>query len=199
MSAKRGLGAVGTLQAQLSAAYREVERLTKEVSRLSVDALTGVAGRAVFERTLQTDFARAQRTKRPVGVLMLDVDHFKGVNDDYGHTVGDEVLREIAKAAAAHVRDSDLFARYGGEEFVAVVDGATKSGLLTLAERIRESVAALVFTNDAFADFRVTVSIGAALMNADDVEALDSIKRADAALYAAKRGGRDRVVFDHAD
>ncbi len=181
----------------------DVERLTAEVERLSVDCLTGVAGRAIFERTLQTDYARAKRTKRPFGVLMLDVDHFKGVNDRYGHPAGDEVLRAVAQAAAIHVRDSDLFARYGGEEFVAVVDSATKSGLMNLAERIRESVARLKFEGERqpgtagyVPAFGVRVSIGAALLNLDETDgAVEVVKYADRALYAAKAGGRDRVMF----
>ncbi len=182
-----------SVEAELREARAHVEELKAEVERRSIDALTGVAGRGVFERSLQTSYARVRRTKVPSGVLMLDVDRFKRVNDDFGHVFGDCVLRAVAQAAAFYVRESDLFARYGGEEFVAVIDRMSRRGLTVLAERIRKSVAALEFDYEGFVG--VTVSIGAALMYDNDDDPFESIKRADVGLYRAKNSGRDRVEF----
>lgn len=168
---------------------RQVEQLRAEVQRLSVDAVTGVAGRGVFDRALQVEHARSSRTRRQLGVMMLDIDHFKRVNDQHGHAIGDQVLRSVAQAAALHVRASDTFARYGGEEFVALIDGTTRTGLIALAERIRHSVAA-----DRYPLPQVTISIGVAFIETDE-PAEDGIKRADLALYQAKDAGRNQVKF----
>ena len=177
---------------QLRNALLTIERLQAEVERLSIDSLTGVAGRAVFERELLASFAQMKRTERPVGILMLDIDHFKDVNDTFGHPAGDDVLKDVAKAASSHMRGSDTFARYGGEEFVAIVRDASPPALTKLAERIRLSVAELTFKD---VNRKITVSIGATLMDRLDQEPQDAIKRADVALYVAKDEGRDRVWF----
>lgn len=167
----------------------EVTRLRVENERLSTDTVTGIPGRGVFEAALTTGFARARRYGRRLGVLMIDVDHFKQVNDRHGHRVGDEVLHGVAQGVASQVRGADTVARYGGEEIVALVEGLTRRQLGKLAERARVTVEGLRCP-------RVTVSIGTALLNDEDEDGWNVVKRADAALYRAKRAGRNRVEHE---
>jgi two-component system cell cycle response regulator len=126
---------------------------------------------------------------------MIDIDHFKAINDTYGHDVGDEVLREFAARLATNVRAIDLPCRYGGEEFTVIMPGATLEAAEKVAERIRLHVAGAPFRVAAGSELlNVTISIGvaASLGEGDTPEAL--VKRADAAVYAAKAGGRNRVI-----
>jgi len=167
----------------------EVARLNAEVERLSIDAVTGIAGRGVFDRSMVTSFARSKRAGQPMGVLMIDVDHFKAVNDEFGHQVGDRILRDIAMALGYHARGTDVLARFGGEEFAAVIDDANPVGLAILAGNMRRKVDALNLLGYPL----VTVSIGYSLQTPDDANAADILKRADAAMYAAKANGRNRV------
>jgi len=164
------------------------QRLEDEVARLSVDALTGLSGRGVFDRALETEFARACRFNREIGLVMIDVDHFKSVNDDHGHVRGDEVLRTIAGRVQAYVRTCDVIARYGGEEFVILTDGATLVGLEVISERVRMAVC-----DKPIDKIRATISVGFAVQIPSDVTGLDVLKRADSALYRAKNNGRNCV------
>lgn len=160
----------------------------------SLDPLTGLANRRTSERRLQTERARASRRQAALSVFMLDLDHFKRVNDTWGHACGDLVLVEVARVMQEELRGSDLGARFGGEEFLAVLPDTDAAQALQVAERIRERIAALEI---AASDdrIRVTASIGIATMLADEpMDAL--VARADAALYAAKAGGRNRCVAD---
>ncbi len=163
--------------------------LLSEVEHLATrDGLTGLSNRRLFEETLQREVARSHRRKAPLALVVLDVDHFKDVNDTVGHQAGDEVLREVAQAMVGHTKASDLPARYGGDEFVVLLPDCTAANALVVAERLRAAVAHEVSA------VPVTVSAGVGAMpdNAGDGERL--VAAADAALYAAKREGRDRSV-----
>ena len=167
----------------------ENKRLRAEVERLSIDAVTGIAGRGVFDRAMVTGYARAKRSSHPMGILMIDIDHFKHVNDVFGHQAGDRVLRDMAVALGYHIRGTDVLARYGGEEFAVVVDDANPVGLAILAENMRRKVEAM----NRLSYPMVSVSIGWAIEEASDGEAASILKRADAAMYVAKANGRNRV------
>jgi diguanylate cyclase len=150
------------------------------------DALTGLPNRRHFEETLDRELARSLRTDQPVSLLMLDIDHFKKVNDTHGHQAGDAVLRAVGRGLSETMRTSDVVARYGGEEFAIVMPDAQTEDAVVVADRIRRALTTL--------DVPVTVSIGVAtyLRHADDASAL--IEAADQALYESKRSGRDRAT-----
>lgn len=156
------------------------------------DPLTGIANRRTFETTLRRELDVAARANTPVSLVLLDVDHFKGLNDTYGHQRGDEVLRELAGALSSVCRRVDTPARYGGEEFIVIAPRCTAAESYMLAERIRAAMAAVD------CGMRVTVSAGVASwpLHADDADGL--VRAADAALYESKRHGRDRVTRAHA-
>jgi diguanylate cyclase (GGDEF)-like protein/PAS domain S-box-containing protein len=164
------------------------ERLHELATR---DPLTGTYNRRYLEELLRTEVERADRYARPLTVAMVDVDHFKRVNDTYGHPVGDQVLRTIVDRCQKAIRISDALARYGGEEFVLVLPETAPNEARIVAERVRTAVnGALVVVGDRA--LPITVSIGlAALQGKEKAEAL--LARADEALYAAKQAGRDRV------
>jgi two-component system cell cycle response regulator len=151
------------------------------------DGLTGVANRRRFDRALDVAVARADAGGAGFGLILVDLDHFKALNDRHGHQVGDEVLRAAARSMAAVCRDSDLPARYGGEEFAVIVDNADTAFCLAAAERIREAIR----TVDTAVP--VTASVGVAMYPNDGGTAADVLAAADAALYVAKAAGRDRV------
>jgi diguanylate cyclase (GGDEF)-like protein/PAS domain S-box-containing protein len=170
-------------------ALRQVERLS---AMALLDSLTGLGNRAFLERTLEAKGREARASGEPFGVLFIDVDHFKRVNDTYGHAIGDEVLRVLARTLARNQRVGDEIARFGGEEFVLVTGPIAPQGLVTLAERLR----VLVRTsrvNTSTEPVSVQVSIGAAMARPDD-SPQQVLDRADQRLLAAKRNGRDRVV-----
>lgn len=164
------------------------------------DPLTGWSNRRYLEARLQEELARCRRERLPLACLMIDVDHFKAVNDRYGHLVGDEVLRGITRRIGDEVRGSDVAARYGGEEFVILLPATDAAAAGVLAERIRGVVAAQPFElGDDRKPLSVTVSIGVADLtperHADDDAGAKLIARADSALYEAKAGGRNMVVL----
>lgn len=169
------------------------EALKRELHSVSelvrVDSLTGLHNRRAFDEHLPREVARSQRLGEPFCLLMIDIDHFKRLNDTYGHPAGDAVLRSVARAIAGCTRPSDLVARYGGEEFAVVLSGIDSGQALAVAERIRRQVA---LAESGL--HRVTVSVGVAQYRpsaGDDAEQL--LGRADQALYAAKHAGRNRV------
>ncbi len=174
-----------------------VHDLTQEV-RLrrdaAIDVLTGVSNRRNFIARGRDEIGRAARYGRPCSVLMLDIDHFKQVNDTYGHAAGDEALRQFASACQAMLRDSDVIARIGGEEFAVILPETDAAGAKILAERLREGVSRIrVPVGDG--GFGFTVSIGIA-NRAGDEDGIDEVlARADRALYQAKQEGRDRVAI----
>lgn len=170
-----------------------LERLA-ELERLAyVDALTGLANRRYAEITLNARLEELQRYGWRFGVLFIDIDHFKDINDRYGHDLGDQVLRMVARTLQNSVRSFDVVSRWGGEEYVAVIANVESEDLLTAAERSR----ALVEESGLPADpgLHVTISLGATLAQKDDT--IDSlIKRADALMYRSKNAGRNRVTAD---
>ncbi len=168
------------------------------------DVLTGWHNRRYLAVRLQEELARARRNGTTIVCLIIDVDHFKRVNDSWGHAAGDEVLKEIAQRIESQVRASDVAARYGGEEFIILLPGTDESAAMLLSERIRGAVSATPVVLPAGESLTMTVSIGIAAATpppeADDLKTVgDSlIARADVALYAAKAAGRDCVIVDGA-
>ena len=136
---------------------------------------------------------RGNRYRHPLSLLMLDLDHFKAINDGYGHPAGDKVLSEVAGIVKRVMRDSDQVARYGGEEFVVILPEMDTPGAGVLAERIRAAVAAYTFSADETHPFNITISIGLAGFPNDANSGETLIAAADRALYDAKRAGRDCV------
>jgi diguanylate cyclase (GGDEF)-like protein len=187
-SAERILaGAAVEAGAALARAYshREAE------ARASTDALTGLPNRRYFDEFCAL-LARRRRAEDAIGILMVDIDRFKLLNDTHGHAVGDEVLRAVAGAIAAAVREDDVPARFGGEEFAVLLRNPTRDEAVEVGERVREAVASLDLSR--FGVEAASVSVGVAVAIAPDEPIADLIEQADRALYDAKRGGRDRVV-----
>ena len=169
------------------------ERSDREIMQLAMtDSLTRIPNRrALMERAEQV---LARRSGAPLALLMIDVDHFKLINDSHGHPAGDEVLCKVADTLSDRLRVQDLLGRYGGEEFCAVLPDTDRAGALKLAESLRESIAATPFDTEK-GPLPVTVSIGVSLCPMNAVRALsDVLNEADAALYAAKQSGRNRVM-----
>ncbi len=159
----------------------------------AIDSLTDAYNRRFGLVRLQEEFGRALRIEGPLGVLMVDLDHFKAVNDTFGHLAGDRVLRAVAGSMRRVLREGDVLVRYGGEEFLAVLPGASAADLLELAERLRRAVSATEVP-DREMRIKVTASIGAASYPEHDVaSASELVESADEALYVAKHAGRDRV------
>ncbi len=159
------------------------------------DGLTGLHNRRYLERHLTTLVQQATAREKPLSVLILDIDHFKSINDTYGHAAGDEVLREFSRRVRKAVRGIDLACRLGGEEFVVAMPDTDAALALLVAERLRQKIGGEPFaTGEAGVSVSVTVSIGICSLTSPDDTADALVKRADAALYLAKRDGRNRVV-----
>ncbi len=171
------------------------ERADRETYELATtDSLTGVYNRRTLKELAEPQLSRSRRAQLPVSLLMLDLDHFKRINDTYGHLAGDDVLKAFSGLVRNLLRKEDLLARYGGEEFVVLLPGAAPAAAAILAERIREEVAARPFDANGHL-VRVTVSQGVASEAGDTLPSLEAmLGRADEALYAAKNQGRNRVV-----
>ena len=187
-SAERILaGAAVEASAALARAYshREAE------ARASTDALTGLPNRRYFDEFCAL-LARRRRAEDAIGILMVDIDRFKLLNDTHGHAVGDDVLRAVAGAIASAVREDDVPARFGGEEFAVLLRNPSRDEAVEVGERVREAVASLDLSR--FGVPAASVSVGVAVATAPDEPIAALIEQADRALYDAKRGGRDRVV-----
>jgi two-component system, cell cycle response regulator len=185
---------LASFAAQASVAIENV-LLHQETERLSItDGLTGVWNRRYLELTLRKEIDRAQRFDRPLSLLMIDIDHFKRVNDLCGHQRGDEVLVELTRRVLDSVRTQiDTLARYGGEEFVVVLPETPEEGARVVAEKIRGAVRDHSFASDTGPDVSTTVSVGVASFPEDGKTAQELLHAADLAMYRAKQGGRDRV------
>ncbi|MDB5105857.1 MAG: diguanylate cyclase [Fibrobacteres bacterium] len=169
--------------------YQEKEQLA------SKDGLTGVENHRTFQERFLNEILRAQRYDHQLAVMMMDIDFFKKVNDNYGHPVGDLVLKEVARIISQNIRaGTDLMARYGGEEFVCMLADTDRAKAGETAERIRESIAAKVFEAGSVR-FQVTMSIGGAIYPVDSRHGQEVLEKADKALYRAKETGRNRLVF----
>ncbi|MGD8430415.1 MAG: diguanylate cyclase [Ectothiorhodospiraceae bacterium] len=172
------------------------ETLDAMVEMSTRDALTGLYNRRHLEATLEAEFTRARRHEEGLSVLMFDVDHFKQVNDTYGHRAGDAVLCEIASRIRGMLRASDTAGRYGGEEFTLVLPETGIGGAITVAQRLRQAVSEAKIDCRGEA-LRVTVSLGVSTLRAATPNHERLLDEADTALYQAKRAGRDCVrVFD---
>ncbi|MBQ5948488.1 GGDEF domain-containing protein [Massilia sp. ST3] len=158
------------------------------------DSLSGVLARGYLMELAEHDLALAKRYGRPLAVCMLDIDHFKRVNDHFGHPAGDALIREVSKACSSELRASDYFGRVGGEEFVCVMPETTEEEARACAERMRLAVAAIRLATPA-GPVRCTISIGIAALEPAHVDFGVLLAAADAALYQAKESGRDRVVL----
>jgi diguanylate cyclase (GGDEF)-like protein/PAS domain S-box-containing protein len=170
-------------------AEQELRELTATLTEQAIrDPLTGLANRALFEERLRAALSRDARGGGATGVLFLDLDGFKDVNDRYGHAVGDAVLRVVADRLRSAVRPADTVARLGGDEFVVLVDGATDAGMATLVERLTGAVEEPLHLRGV--DLQVGVSVGQALTNEGAADPAGLVSRADAEMYEAKRRSR---------
>ncbi|WP_349342108.1 diguanylate cyclase [Marinobacter sp. MMG032] len=187
-----------TLELRVQQRTDELERANEQLKAISLtDGLTHVANRRRFDEKLQDEWKRAQRHGHPLSLLLLDIDHFKRVNDELGHLVGDDCLTEVAALCAAEVqRSGDLLARYGGEEFSILLPATPEEGAVRVAERVRQAVArSPVHSGERVAPVNLTISVGVACLVPDpDTEPQELIRQADEALYAAKESGRNRVM-----
>jgi diguanylate cyclase (GGDEF)-like protein len=166
----------------------------EEIYRMTiVDGLTGAHNKRYFLEFLEREIARCARYRRPLSLLMLDIDHFKAINDQHGHLTGDFVLRELSRRLLVRVRREELLARYGGEEFAAVLPETDLNGGRIFAEQVRRLVADAPFEYEGD-HFNVTISVGLTTVEGEDIDPATFIKRADDNLYRAKRDGRNRVV-----
>lgn len=173
---------------------RRIFSVSAELTRLATtDALTGVFNRRHFIDIAKSEVGRSKRYDRPISCLMLDIDHFKNINDTFGHSAGDEVLKKMAKASVNALRKIDTFGRLGGEEFAVILPETGIAEATLSADRLRRALSELVvMTDDKTIGFTVSIGV-AALASTDDT--IDTIlKRADEALYRAKRSGRNRVL-----
>jgi diguanylate cyclase (GGDEF) domain len=170
--------------------YAEIKRLT------TIDALTPAYNHRHFQDALVREVRRHERSKRSFAVAMIDIDNFKSINDTYGHPVGDEILKGLVDILMGNVREIDIVARYGGEEFVLILPETSITRAFEVSNRLRQLVAARDFEfSHLERDLRITISIGVAAFPDDGMTNTDLISRADAALYRAKKTGKNRVVL----
>ena len=174
---------------------RRQEQLIEELSQMAlIDDLTRLPNRRHFDLQLDRRLAELNRFGWPFGVLMIDLDQFKQVNDNHGHHVGDQVLHLVARTLLANCRSLDTVARWGGEEFAAVIANVREDELRRVAEKLRSMVAASGLRESSSAPVRVTISVGGAMARPNE-PAAELMKRADDMLYAAKHSGRNRVCL----
>jgi diguanylate cyclase (GGDEF)-like protein len=184
---------VSIISRELPGPLRIVALIEESQRQATVDSLTGLMNRRAFTASLDREVARSRRHGYPFSLLLLDVDHFKAINDLRGHPSGDAVLAALGQLLVRQVRQVDFAGRWGGEEFVVSLIGSDRPGGVITAERIRAAVAAMKVTDSAGELVSVTVSIGvASYEDGDNVDSL--VDRADRAMYVAKSSGRNRVV-----
>ncbi|MBI2382201.1 MAG: diguanylate cyclase [Gammaproteobacteria bacterium] len=180
-----------TDSAEAQAAFAEANARLENLSR--TDRLTGLFNRGHWEECLQQEFARYQRTKQTSCLVIFDIDHFKKVNDTYGHPAGDAVIRQVSAMLAKAQRKTDVTGRYGGEEFTAILVGTDAAGAAYFAERLRAQVEAVTVTHEG-RDIRFTISLGIAEIGPKLPTYKAWLERADQGLYKAKQGGRNQYV-----
>jgi len=175
----------------------ERKRLETELSLTAItDPLTGAKNRRFFLSILETEINRCKRQGNCFALIMIDLDNFKLVNDNYGHDAGDKVLIEFVKGSHRVFRNSDCFARWGGEEFIAILPATDEEGALRFSERYRESIASIKHDIDEERQIQVTISIGLTVTSSDENNTIEYfINKADQALYSAKNQGRNRVCI----
>jgi len=185
------------LKASRQAIYSLQQNLEAIRAETLTDPLTGLGNRKFFDRAVRDAVTAAQTNRRPLSMLMFDIDHFKSFNDNYGHLTGDQVLRLVAMSLKQTIKGQDIIARYGGEEFAVVLPNTGLRQAISVADNIRRAVMSRELKKKSTGEIlgRVTISVGVStLQSDDDVYAL--IERADLCLYAAKRTGRNRVVCE---
>jgi diguanylate cyclase (GGDEF)-like protein len=183
---------INTFATRLDAAYKELESTNARLKETSFkDEVTGLYNRRFFNLRLEEELSRYRRFNHPVSVVLLDLDGFKAVNDEFGHTSGDETLREVAQILMKHSRGINVVSRYGGDEFAVLLVETSKAGARLYADRIREVVAKHPFPHGKV----VTASFGVASLPDDETGTAEDLFRAsDEALYAAKRAGKNQVA-----
>ena len=187
------LGIADLLVAQVAIALHNADLHARVAESALRDPLTGLLNRRYFDEAIETAYAAARRSANPLSLIVLDLDHFSAVNNEHGHSVGDGVLRRVARAIRTSVRDGDIVARYGGEEFVVIAPGTDEEGAVEIAERIRQAV---IQSAEELVDERrvpLTTSAGVACL-VDETDGHALFRAADSALLVAKRGGRNRVA-----
>ncbi|MEA2061187.1 MAG: diguanylate cyclase [Thermodesulfobacteriota bacterium] len=188
---------VSSFQSGFFKLKQELEDATKHAedleTQLNHDPLTKAFNRRAYDRKIKEEMERFLRYGTVFSLLEMDADHFKKINDKYGHSIGDSCLKEIIKRTGPLLRTNDMLARYGGEEFVVIMPGTDGKGAEHVAEKIRQTIERIefIYREDIV---RVTVSIGASEVKQEDASHLDLFNRADSAVYQAKEGGRNRVV-----
>ena len=185
---------LGVITNQVAVSIQNAKMYKQMEEMATTDGLTGLPNHRTFQSRFSEMLHRAERTDKPVSLVLTDIDKFKNVNDTYGHPVGDMVLRRMAGVLAAEIRKVDLAARYGGEEFALVLEETDEEGARLFCERVRQEVAAQVMSSEK-GPFRVTLSLGVATWPENGTEKQQLIERADQALYAAKEEGRNRTVM----
>lgn len=170
--------------------YKKMERQLANMALF--DSLTGALNRAAFMQHAEKEFSRAKRYNRSLSVMMIDIDHFKDVNDRYGHAAGDHVLQIFVEAIEEEIRSTDVLGRVGGEEFTLLLPDTTIKSASYLAERVRERINKYPYIAGMHL-IEITASLGVAVMTKKDNDFKDILNRADQALYKAKHAGRNRV------
>ncbi len=170
-----------------NAYHEEIYRLT------TVDGLTQIYNKRYFTETLEREIGRALRYRRHLSLIMFDIDHFKEVNDNYGHLAGDSVLRVLAATIKSRIRREDVFARYGGEEFAIILPEIERENAAVFAEKVRILIERTIFEFDAL-PIPIRISVGVASLNFDTEDCDALVQKADEKLYEAKEAGRNRVM-----
>jgi diguanylate cyclase (GGDEF)-like protein len=183
---------INSFASRLDAAYRELESTNTRLKETSFkDEVTGLYNRRFFSIRLEEEMQRHRRFNHPVSVVLMDLDGFKAVNDELGHAVGDETLREVAQILVKHSRGINVVARYGGDEFVVLLVETSRAGARLYADRIRQVVSTFPFSHGR----SITASFGIASLPDDEVSTSeDLVRAADEALYTAKRAGKNQVA-----
>jgi diguanylate cyclase (GGDEF)-like protein/PAS domain S-box-containing protein len=177
---------VATNKQQLQTVNQQLQHLSR------TDRLTGLNNRGYWEECLQHEYARHRRYQSMAALVMFDIDHFKAVNDTYGHQAGDKVIQAVAEVVREQIRGADYAGRYGGEEFVVLMPDIDSSGALNFAERLRKRIEALVVSYEQ-QTIPFTISLGVADLSYPSDDHKQLIERADQALYASKKGGRNQT------
>ncbi|MEW6526748.1 MAG: diguanylate cyclase [Spirochaetota bacterium] len=173
----------------------EYRMMAEKLQKLAItDELTGIYNRRKFNEVALREFNRAKRNKNPLSIIIMDIDYFKIVNDTYGHAIGDDVLKTIAKSIAESLRSLDIFARYGGEEFIICLPETSIIAAQNVAERIRSCINDLTFHDKQNNQFKISLSLGVSQIKEYSQTIEDIIRDADKALYEAKSQGRNKVV-----
>jgi diguanylate cyclase (GGDEF)-like protein len=191
--------------AKFQLAYTVVEQTGMALSNLNLraalreqsirDAVTGLYNRRYMEEALKQHLSRVTRHLHPLGIIMIDIDHFKNFNDVHGHAAGDQILRELGKFLQSHIRGEDTACRYGGEEFILILPDVFLEAARNRAEQLRQAVRELRVEDSGQVYAGITLSMGVALYPLHGRTIENVVRAADAALYRAKQEGRDRVVI----